>query len=71
MATADEGPEESAAFKRSMEEALRLNSVARSMIESHGAQLVAQLEKARGLRKGIAGTSSQSADSGRSVDVAG
>ena len=65
------GSEEQATFRHSMEEALRLNAVARSVVESQGAQLVAQLEKARGLRKGLAGTSSQSGNAGRSVDVAG
>lgn len=70
-APSEEEPEARAAFNSSVEEALRLNSVARSVVESQGAQLMAQLEKARGLRKGLSGTSSRSGDAGRSVDVAG
>jgi len=62
-------PEEQAAFTRSMEEALRLNSVARSIVESQGAQLIQRLEQARGLRRGLSG--SHSGKAGRSVDVSG
>ena len=66
----DETLEQQQEFARSMEEALRLNSVARGTVESHGQHLIAQLEKARGLRRGLAGHHS-GGGGGRSVDVAG
>lgn len=67
---ADESAQEQREFAESMEEALRLNSVARGIVESHGRSLIAQLEKARGLRRGLSAHHS-GGGGGRSVDVAG